>query len=357
MSERNGQGNNMIGVSMIGIGACVPKHVVTNEDLSKIVETSDEWIVSRTGIRERRVVTGNETVADLAIVAAREALASAGIDGIDVDLIIVASSTPDTIYPAVSCQVQQAIGAVNAAGFDMALACTGFTAASIVAYQFLKNGMYKTALVIGADIHSRYTDWEDRNTCILFGDGAGAAILQGERGRPDDYLANEMRLDGSKGMELTLYTSAPNCPMVAARDPMSTFVYMNGKEVFKFAVSTVPKSIDRVVSEAGLKIEDIDHLVLHQANIRIMQTMTEKLGIPEEKMVVNLDRYGNTSAASIPIALNEAQLEGRLKPGDLVVLCGFGAGLAWATSVIKWACVDKRVEAGKTAKELEPQLV
>ncbi len=337
------QDNSSIGVHFAGVGAYVPPTVVTNDDLTKLVETSDEWISSRTGIRERHVVSGDESVADLAIAAAKEALASAGMDGSEIQLIIVASSTPDTIYPAVACQVQQAIGAKNAAGFDMALACTGFVYGLIIAYQFLKTGMYKNALVIGADVHSRFTNWHDRNTCILFGDGAGAGILKAEAGTSDSFLAHDMHLDGTKGMELTLFTQAENCPLVEPKTPVNHYVYMNGREVFKFAVGVVPQSIQAVLKQAELDILDIDHVVLHQANIRIMQAMSEKLGIPEERLIVNLDKYGNTSAASIPIALNEAVLEGRIKPGDKLIFCGFGAGLAWASTVFEWTLVDQRL--------------
>lgn len=334
-------GTSAFGVSMVGIGACVPDAVITNADLSKLVDTSDEWIVTRTGIRERRVASGDQSVADLAIGAARDALACADMPGEEIELIIVASSTPDTIYPAVSCQVQHAIGATRAAGFDMALACTGFVYGVIIAQQFLKTGMCKTALVIGADIHSRFTDWNDRNTCILFGDGAGACVMKAEPG-PDNLLASDLHLDGSKGMELTLFTQAANCPLVSPRSAANPYVYMNGREVFKFAVGTVPHSIESTLSRAGLTIDQIDHLVLHQANIRIMQAMSEKLNIPEERLIINLDKYGNTSAASIPIALNEAVREGRIKPGELLAMCGFGAGLAWATAVLRWTCVDHR---------------
>jgi 3-oxoacyl-[acyl-carrier-protein] synthase-3 len=331
------------GISLAGIGAFVPEHCVSNDDIATLVETSDEWIRSRTGISSRRVVSGDESVADLAIAAAQDALASAGMQGSEIELIIVASSTPDTIYPAVACQVQTEIGAKNAAGFDMALACSGFVYALVIAQQFLKTGMYKTAMIIGADTHSRYTNWHDRNTCILFGDGAGAAILKAESGAEDHILASDLHIDGAKGMELTLFTQAENCPLVAPKTPVNNFVYMNGREVFKFAVGVVPKSIQEVLDRSGLKIDDVQHVVLHQANIRIMQAMSEKLNIPEERLIVNLQKYGNTSAASIPIALNEAVLEGRVKPGELLVMCGFGAGLAWATTILRWTAVDQRL--------------
>jgi 3-oxoacyl-[acyl-carrier-protein] synthase-3 len=354
-SSNSGPNISGYGVEVAGIGAYVPPHVISNDDIATLVDTSDEWIQTRTGIRTRHVVSGDESVADLAVAAAKEALASAGMNGSEIELIIVASSTPDTIYPAVACQVQQEIGATRAAGFDMALACSGFVYALVVAQQFLKTGMYKTALVIGADIHSRYTNWHDRNTCILFGDGAGAAVLKAEAGAVDNILASELHLDGSKGMELTLFTQAENCPLVAPKTPVNNFVYMNGREVFKFAVGTVPKSIRHVVACAGLELSDLDHVVLHQANIRIMQAMSEKLEIPSERLIVNLDRFGNTSAASIPIALNEAVLQGRVKPGELLVFCGFGAGLAWGTMVLRWTAVDQRLSAEMQAEVCKPR--
>jgi len=331
------------GISLAGIGSYVPERCITNDDIATLVETSDDWIASRTGIRTRHVVSGDESVADLAIAAAKDALASAGMHGSEIELIIVASSTPDTIYPAVACQVQTEIGANNAAGFDMALACSGFVYALVIAQQFLKTGMYKTAMIIGADTHSRYTNWHDRNTCILFGDGAGAAILKAEACVEDNVLASDLHLDGTKGMELTLFTQAENCPLVAPKTPVNNYVYMNGREVFKFAVGVVPKSIQEVLDRSNVSIQDVDHVVLHQANIRIMQAMSEKLNIPEERLIVNLQKYGNTSAASIPIALNEAVLEGRVKPGELLVLCGFGAGLAWGTTILRWTAVDQRL--------------
>lgn len=346
----------LFGSTIVGVGACVPPSVITNDDLTKLVDTSDEWITTRTGIKERHVVSGDEGVADLAIGAAKEALRSANMDGKEIDLIIVACSTPDIVYPGTSCQVQHAIGAVNAAGFDMALACSGFVYGLIIAQQFIRTGMRKNALVIGADIHSHYTNWSDRNTCILFGDGAGAAIVSRTDG-PDSFLANDFHLDGSKGMELTLYNNLENCPLVAPKTPVNNYVYMNGREVFKFAVGVVPQSIQIVLDQAGLDSSKIDHFVLHQANIRIMHAMSERLGIPEEKLVVNLDKYGNTSAASIPIALNEAVLSGKIKPGELLVFCGFGAGLAWASTICRWTAVDHRREKGQSVAAVLPEPV
>jgi len=343
-----------IGVQWVGIGAYVPETTITNDQLTQLVDTSDEWIATRTGIRERHVVSGDETVAGLAIAAANDALASAGMTGEDIDFILVATSTPDTMYPGIACQVQHAIGATRAAGFDMALACSGFVFGLVTAQQFIRTGMYRTVLVIGADIHSRYVDWTDRNTCIIFGDGAGAAIVQAVPGDQNAFFANDLHSDGSKGFELTLHTNAPNCPLVAPRTEHRPFVNMNGKEMFKFAVSVVPETMTTTLVKAGLTWDAIDHVVLHQANIRIMQAMTERLGIPAAKMIANIDRIGNTSAASIPIALNEAVLSGRVKPGEKLMLCGFGAGVAWGSTLCEWTAVDKRLAQGQTAQQATP---
>ncbi len=344
--------STLYGVQLTGIGAFVPETILTNDDMSKLVETSDEWIASRTGIRERRVVSGDESVADMAIAAAKDALASAGLeDGRDIDLILVATSTSDTIYPAIACQVQHAIGAKRAAGFDMALACSGFVFASITAEQFLRTGMFKKALIIGADIHTRVVDWTDRNTCVLFGDGAGAAILDATPSKNNTLLANTMQIDGAKGNDLTLHSNLPNCPLVTPRSLHSPHVHMNGREVFKFVVSVVPTSIQASLAKAGLTFDDIDYLVLHQANTRLMTAMAERMGIPESKLIIHLEGIGNTSAASIPIAINHAVRTGVIKPGQKLVLCGYGAGLAWGSTVLQWTLVDQREPWPATAQK------
>ncbi|MEB3206043.1 MAG: beta-ketoacyl-ACP synthase III [Vampirovibrionales bacterium] len=343
---------SLIGCEITGIGAFAPETILTNDDLSQLVDTSDEWIQTRTGIKQRHVVSGDQTVAELAIKAAQDALACSGIPGDEIDLVIAASSTPDAIYPGTSCQVQHAIGATHAAGFDMALACTGFMSAMITARQFIQTGAARNAMVVASDIHSRFVDWSDRSTCILFGDAAGAAVLSASD--KDSFLSYEMRLDGSKGHELRMGTYLSNCPLVTQRTPAQEVVYlkMNGKEVFKFAVGVVPHSIERALEKAGLKPGDIDHYVLHQANKRIMDAMAERLDVDADRMVMNLDRYGNTSAASIPLALKEASQEGRILPGQKLVLCGFGAGLAWTTAIIDWSVVDQR---SASAKQIQKQ--
>ncbi|MBX2859648.1 MAG: ketoacyl-ACP synthase III [Vampirovibrio sp.] len=357
MSVNTNKPTTSFGVTIAGIGAYAPETIISNDDLTQLVDTSDEWIASRTGIRQRHVVTGNQSIVDLAENAIQDALASAGMDGEEVDLIIAATSTPDTIYPATACQLQHRIGASRAVGFDIAMACSGFVYGIITASQFLRAGTYKTAIVVASDIHSRYTDWSDRNTCVLFGDGAGAIILKADP-ETDDILACELGVDGSKGAELTLHTSAQNCPLVKPREPGNNYVYMNGREMFKFAVNTVPMTIRSIVDKAGMTLDDLDHVVLHQANIRILQAMNEKMGIPEEKLIVNLQKYGNTSAASVPLALNEAVLDGRVKQGDVLAMCGFGAGAAWGTTVLRWSCVDQRLgKHQETSDTQEIQLV
>jgi len=344
--------STLYGVQLTGIGAFVPETILTNDDMSRLVETSDEWIASRTGIRERRVVSGDESVADMAIAAAKDALASAGYEnGSDIDLILVATSTADTIYPAIACQVQEAIGAKKAAGFDMALACSGFVFASVTAEQFLRTGMFKKALIIGSDIHTRVVDWTDRNTCVLFGDGAGAAILEATKPEENALLANTIQTDGAKGFELTLNTNTPNCPLVAPRTEHLPHVKMNGREIFKFVVNVVPTSIAASLAKAGLTLHDMDFVVLHQANTRLMTAMAERMGIDESKLITHLEGIGNTSAASIPIALNHAVRTGIVKKGHKMVLCGFGAGLAWGSTVLEWTLVDQRTPWPATAQK------
>ncbi len=335
------------GVAIRGIGVSIPEHIVWNDDLTGLVETSDEWITSRTGFKARRVVSGDQLVTDLAIESAKNALAYAGMQGEDIDLIIVASSTPDYIYPAACGVVQQGIGALKAFGFDMMMGCSGLIYALSTAVQFIENGTAKNALVIGADTHSRYTDWYDRNTCVLFGDGAGAFIIsRHEKAGETDVLAVDFMLDGARGQEIKLPVNRDNCPLTTPRQNIEkSAIYMNGREVFKFAVGEVPRLMAETVKKAGLTPQEIDYYVLHQANARIMTAMAERMDIREEQMIVNLEHYGNTSAASIPLALYDALMSGQIKTGNTLVLCGFGAGLAVSTAVMKWNCVDHRTDA------------
>lgn len=332
------------GVAINGIGVALPPHVIKNDDLTSLVDTSDEWIFTRTGFKERRVVAGDEMVTDLGIKAAKNALAYAGMPGEAIEMIVFASSTPDYIYPAGCGVVQQAIGATRAFGFDVAMGCSGLIYALGIAIQFIENGTVQTALVVGADSHSRYTDWSDRNTCVLFGDAAGAFVISRKpAGQPSDVLALDFMLDGAKGEQIRLPINRDNCPLVAPRTfTEKSAIYMNGREVFKFAVGDVPKRIQATLEKANMTPKDVDYFVLHQANSRIMSAMTERLGTRPEQIIESLERYGNTSAATIPLALYDALEAGQVNPGNRVVLCGFGAGLAVATAVVQWNCVDQR---------------
>lgn len=327
---------NLKGVKIIGVGAAVPPTIILNDALTQLVDTSDEWITSRTGIRQRHVLAGDETLSDLGVAAGKQAIEQAGVDPKSIGMIIVATTTPDERYPAMAARVQVGVGAVNAAGYDIALACTGFAGALITAEQFIRTGFHQRILVVGADAHTRVMDWSDRNTCVLFGDGAGAVLIEGTALEDDDFFACDMNLDGSKAQELHADHLVNNCPLVPQASARSPYVQMNGREVYKFAVAVVMNSILRTLANCNKTIEDIDYLVLHQANIRIMESMTERLGVPPEKMIVNLQRYGNTSAATIPLALNEAVLDGRIKTGSTVMICGFGGGLSWASSCFRW---------------------
>jgi len=317
--------------SIIGTGSYVPDKVLTNSELEKMVETSDEWIMDRTGIKERRVSADNEATSDLAFEAAKKALESAKIDPKELELIIVGTSSPDMLFPSTACIIQDKIGAVNAAAFDVSAACTGFNYALAASSSFIESGLYNNVMVIGADTLTKYLDWTDRNTCILFGDGAGAVILKATNDG-SGILSNHLGAEGNKGKCLIM-------PGGGSRDPEAKkrFIWMDGKEVFKFAVKVLPKCIKAVLEKADLKISDISLLIPHQANIRIIDFAMKIFGLSKDKVYVNLDRYGNTSAASIPIALDEAVKEGKIKKGDIVVLAGFGAGLTYGANVVRWS--------------------
>lgn len=321
---------------IVGWGMAVPQRVVTNHELAQFVETSDEWIVTRTGIRERRVAGPQESTATLSIAAAEEALAIAGIAPRDVDLILVATVTPEYLFPATACLVQDALGATKAGAFDLLAGCSGFIYGLHMAAAAIRAGVHQVALVIGAETLSRIVNWRDRNTCVLFGDGAGAVVLQG-REEPGGVLASMIRADGSGGELLILPAGGSRLPISEAvvRDGCH-FVRMNGREVFRFATRVMEKATREVVAQAGLRLEDVDLIIPHQANIRIIEAAAKALGLPMDRFFVNIDRYGNTSSASIPIALCEAVQQGRLKPGDRAVMVAFGAGLTWAAAVVQW---------------------
>ncbi len=344
------------GITLKGIGISVPPTIIRNEEISQLVDTSDEWIVSRTGFKERRVVAGDQLVTDLAAEAAQEALAYAGMFGEEIDMIIMASSTPDYIYPPGCAVVQQAIGAHRAFGFDLSMGCSGLVYSLGVANQFIQNGTVQNVLVVASDVHSRYTDWSDRNTCVLFGDGAGCFIVsRHDVAGETDLLGLDLVLEGSKGHEIRLPTLHENCPLVPPRQKTDPpYVYMNGREVFKFAVGEVPKYIEASLKKAGLTSQDVDHYVLHQANARIMSAMVERMDIPPEKLVVHLDKYSNTSQASIPLAFYEALKHEEIKTGDTVLLCGFGVGLSVATAILKWQAVDHRPQVAQQVETPQP---
>ncbi len=306
---------------IIGVGSHTPHKIVTNNELSKTVETSDEWIRTRTGIEERRISDEKTSTSDLAIVAAEKALINSGLAAQDLDLIVVGTTTPDTLFPSVACLLQKKLGATKAAAFDVSAACAGFNYALTTAKQFIENETYKNVLVGGADTLTKHLDWKDRGTCVLFGDGAGAVVLTATNDG-SGILASWLKAEGHLGENLIM--------------PVNGFIAMDGKEVFKFAVRVLEESIKKVLEKADLKPEDISLLIPHQANIRIINHVIKKMGLAKEKVFVNLQKYGNTSAASIPIALDEAIQAGKIKKGDILVVSGFGAGLTCGANLIKW---------------------
>lgn len=324
-----------IRAGILGTGSALPERVLSNADLEKMVDTSNEWIVTRTGMRERRIAEPGEATSDYAAVAAERALESAGIAAEDIDLIICATVTPDMMFPATACIVQDRIGAKKAGAFDLSAACTGFLYALANAVGMIESGRIKYAVVIAGDLLSRITDYTDRSTCVLFGDGAGAVVLgpvEEDRG----FFAFDLGSDGSGAKYLYQPAGGSRIPAsaesVAARQH---FLHMEGRETFKFAVKAMASSTEKVLQEAGLTKEDIDLLVPHQANIRIIDAARKRFGLDEDKVVVTVHKYGNTSASSIPIALDEAMREGRAKPGDLIVMVGFGGGLTWGSTVVR----------------------
>ena len=317
-----------------GTGHFLPSNVVTNDDLSKIMDTSDEWISSRTGIRERHLAT-EETTASMSAEAAKLALEDAGVDAQDIDLIIVATVSPDHMTPSVACEVQAAIGADRAVAFDINAACSGFLFALQMADMYIKQGVYKNALIIGAETLSKIMDWNDRSTCVLFGDGAGAAVLCPAEDDSQGLASITLGSDGAKGMVLAGINRLNNNPYVK-NDYGPHYIRMDGQEVYKFAVTTVPASIEQVLEEAGLTAEDIKYFVLHQANIRILQSVSKRLKVDMEKFPISLDHCGNMSAASVPVLLDEVNRKGLLKKGDKIVLAGFGGGLTWGACVLEW---------------------
>ena len=323
-------------VSIIGTGSHLPERVLTNAELEKLVDTTDEWITTRTGIKERRIAADGETTSDMAANAARAAMEDAGISADEIDLIILATITPDFFMPSTACVVQTKIGATRAACFDISAACSGFLYAIEIAQQFITSHTFNTILVIGADKLSSIVNWKDRNTCVLFGDGAGAAILR-HRAHGHGVIATRMGSNGGLADLLQVPGGGSACPITAANVGQDLqFIRMEGRETFKHAVTNLVDSARKVLDDAGLQSSDLACVIPHQANLRIISAVAERLEVPLDRVMVNLDRYGNTSAAAVAIALDEANRTGRMKVGDYVLLVVFGGGMTWASSVIQW---------------------
>ncbi len=322
---------------IVGTGMAVPEKVLTNADLEKIVDTTDEWIVSRTGIRERRIASEHEALSDFALPAAQRALEMAGIPGDEVDLVICATVSPDTPFPATSTQIQAAIGAAGAAAFDISAACTGFIYGLGIANQYLRAGGAKTALVVGGEILSKFTDWTDRNTCVLFGDGAGAVVLRADGESESGILGVSLHSDGHLGHLLQRPAGGSRRPpSLRDLEADQSFIKMRGNETFKVAVRSLAEVSDEVLKAAGLAHEEVDWFIPHQANLRIIEAVGRRLEIREGHTYVNIERYGNTSAASVPIALDELNRAGRIEEGDIVLCAAFGSGLVWGAGLFRW---------------------
>lgn len=324
-------------IAITGCGSSTPTQVITNDDLSRLVDTSDEWIRTRTGIGRRHLASPDTSVSTLSANAAWEAIAMAGLTPMDIDLIVLATSTPDDLFGS-AAKVQHLLGASNAVAFDLTAACSGFVFALITAAQFIRTGVYQRVVVIGADVLSRWMDWSDRNTCVLFGDGAGAVVCQANF-HEDRLLGFDMYSNGQQHHSLNLsYQGQGKTLKDEVTISQGTYnpITMNGREVYRFAVAKVPEVIEKALVRANITASAIDWLILHQANQRIMYAVAQRLNIPSEKVIVNLEKYGNTSAASIPIALDEAVREGKIKTGDIIASSGFGAGLTWGAAVFRW---------------------
>ncbi|WP_427161170.1 beta-ketoacyl-ACP synthase III [Aliinostoc sp. HNIBRCY26] len=325
-----------LGIAVTGSGSAVPVTSLHNQELTQLVDTSDEWIATRTGIRQRRLANSTESLTTLATTASQQAIAAAGITPADLDLILLATSTPDDLFGS-ACRVQAELGASQAVAFDLTAACSGFVFGLVTAAQYIRTGVYRNVLLIGADILSRWVDWQDRRTCVLFGDGAGAVVLQANDG--DRLLGFALKSDGTQNHYLNLAyqgNSQEIIPGVNITQGNYQPITMNGKEVYRFAAQKVPEIIDKALFAANLTVDQIDWLLLHQANQRILDAVAQRLNIPNEKVISNLANYGNTSAASIPIALDEAVRQGKIKTNDIIAASGFGAGLTWGAAIFHW---------------------
>ncbi len=326
----------MIRSVITGTGHGVPDKIMTNFDLEKIVETNDEWIHSRTGIRERRVCAEDELASDLSIKAANEAIAAAGITAADLDFVIVATVSGDFVFPSVACLVQDKIGA-QCAAFDLGAACAGFIYSLSVADGLIRSGQAKHILVVGVDTLTKYVDWSDRSTCVLFGDAAGAAVISATEDTNRGVLETVLFSDGSGGFHISMLSGRTKYPpFMPLEEQESPYLYMNGSETYRFAVNALGDACSKVLEKAGMTAADVSLFVPHQANVRIIESAAKKIGLDSDKIFLNIEKYGNTSAGSIPLALFEAERDGRLKPGDIVLTVGFGAGLVWGANLIRW---------------------
>ncbi len=326
-----------IPVTIAGTGSYLPEKILTNADLAKLVDTTDEWITTRTGIKERRIAAEGEFTSHMGTQAAEKALEQSGNPAADLDLIIVATITPDTLTPATACYIQQSLGAAKAVAFDISAACSGFLYAMKIAKRLISAGAFQNALIIGAEKLSSFVNYEDRNTCVLFGDGAGAAVLRAAREGEGSILATDIGTDGGQTHLLNIPGGGSACPItIDNADKRLASLAMVGKEVFKHAVTRMRDSANAVIAAAGLTPDDITLVVPHQANLRIIDALASRLGVPGDRVFVNLQKYGNTSAAAVAIALDEAHRTGRFQRGDHIILVAFGAGLTWAAAAIKW---------------------
>ena len=328
--------NQLIPLRIAGVGYSVPETVITNDDLTQLYETSDEWIYTRTGIKERRVVSGEQDAVDLGLKAAQKALEKAKMSPNEIDLILAASSAPPELYPAIACRIQAALGIErHIPAFDVTAACTGLIYGLSIAKAYISSGMYKTVLIVATDNNSRLVDWEDRGTSILFGDGAGAMVVTASDDGVDDVIAIDIQADGTQGDLISLAFDGKNCPLVEQYQEKPHGIKMNGRGVYTFVAKVLPHYVDELIKNAGMKADDIDYLIPHQANIRIIQAVQERLGYSDDKVVTNIKYYGNTSAASIPLALAESVEQGNVKLGSTAVLCGFGAGMTWGGAIVR----------------------
>src|SRR5574344_466127 len=327
--------NNRVPLKIAGVGYCLPKTVVTNEDLTKLYDTSDEWIYSRTGIKERRLVSGEENATDLGYNAAKNALEKSGIKPEELDLIIAASSAPPELYPAIACHIQAKLGIkTDIPAFDITAACSGLIYGLQIARGFIGSGIYKKILIVATDNHSRLLDWSERGTSIRFGDGAGAMVVEASEEGIDDVIAIDIKSNGSIGKYISLPLPGHNCPLVEPCSNRDFKINMNGKEVYKFVVKVLPAYIEEMIKNSGMTAEEIDYLIPHQANQRIIEAVQDRLGYSDEKVISNIKYYGNTSAASVPIALAEGVEKGKIKLNSTAILCGFGAGMTWGAAIV-----------------------